>query len=101
MTAQGPNKATLLFVDEIIDGGDADVSRAGVGVGVSSHPVAPVARVLLDEQALLFPLALLPVGVREGDWVELSARVVPPPPSAAESIRERLVRDDPGGPLKL
>jgi hypothetical protein len=31
----------------------------------------------------------------------MSGRVVPAPPSDAAKIREKLARDDPGGPIKL
>jgi hypothetical protein len=75
-------RVTQIFVDEIEEG---------------------VARVLIDELALSLPVNLLPPGAREGDWVELAARVIPPPQSTqdTEARRKRLAADDPGGPLKL
>lgn len=79
MTAKG-SSITLLFVDEIEDG---------------------VVRVMLGETALTLPASLLPPDLREGDWVELSGRVVPAPPQDTEERRHRLAADDPGGDLKL
>jgi hypothetical protein len=78
MTPQG--RITRLFVDEIED---------------------EDARVLLGEHAFMVPASLLPAGVGEGDWVELSVRVIPAPPGDTESRRQRLARDDPGGTVKL
>lgn len=71
---------TKLFVDAIEDG---------------------IARVLLGERDFSMPVDLLPAGAREGDWVELSVGVVPPPPSDTEQVRQRLAKDDPGGTIKL
>jgi hypothetical protein len=59
------------------------------------------ARLVLDEDAFTVPARLLPDGAREGSWIRLSGRVVPAPPSDAAKIREKLARDDPGGPIKL
>jgi hypothetical protein len=76
-------RVTKIFVDEIEDG---------------------IARVLIDELALSLPVNLLPPAAREGDWVELAARVIPAPPQSAqdtEERRKRLAADDPGGTLKL
>jgi hypothetical protein len=74
------DRNTRLFIDEIED---------------------DVARVLRDEQALSIPVSLLPPGAREGDWIEMSVRVIPPPPGDTEARRNRLVKDDPGGTIKL
>ena len=73
-------RITRLFVDEIDD---------------------DVARVLLGERAFSVPVALLPVGAREGDWVEISARVFPTPPDDTDERRKSLTKDDPGGTIKL
>lgn len=78
MTAE--RRATRLFVDAVDD---------------------DTARVLLGERVFTIPAELLPAGASEGDWVELSVGVIPSPPSEAEEIRERLAKDDPGGPIKL
>ena len=63
------------------------------------------ARLLAGEEAFAMPAALLPEGAREGTWLELSIRVVPPAPGdpdpEAEALRRKLSRDDPGGPIKL
>ncbi|HVX97227.1 MAG TPA: hypothetical protein VHK47_20085 [Polyangia bacterium] len=74
-----PNE-TLLYVDTIEDGR---------------------ARLVLDEEAFTVPARLLPADAREGSWIRMSGRVVPAPPSDAAKIREKLARDDPGGPIKL
>ena len=78
MTAD--RRATRLFVDAIDD---------------------DTARVLLGERVFTIPAQLLPHGAREGDWVEIAVGVVPAPASEADEIRERLAKDDPGGPIKL
>lgn len=82
MTAgsSAPVRVTRLFVDEL---GEAS------------------ARLLRGDDLFSFPVALLPEGVREGDWVELSVALTPPPPSDSAERRKRLVRDDPGGTIKL
>jgi hypothetical protein len=59
------------------------------------------ARLMLGDEAFTVPARLLPPGAREGSWVRLSGAVVPAPPSDAASRREKLARDDPGGPIKL
>ncbi len=73
-------RSTRLFVDAIDDG---------------------IARVLLGERVLSIAVDLLPAAVREGEWVELSVGVVPPPDSDTDETRERLAKDDPGGTIKL
>lgn len=78
-----PTRATSVFVDEI-DGDDVRVLLGAQG-----------------QTTLLLPRTLLPDGAREGDWVELSVRVVPPPPDDSAARRKRLAADDPGGPIKL
>jgi hypothetical protein len=62
---------------------------------------ADVARLLAGERAFTLPLALLPAGVREGDWVELTIARAPAPPDDTEARRARLSRDDPGGDIDL
>lgn len=85
MTAAGPRAGATHVVRLFVDQVEGDV-----------------ARVLADaEQVLTVPLALLPPGVREGDWVELTVGIIDPPPSDAAELRQRLAKDDPGGPLKL
>lgn len=79
MTEKG-SRLTLLFVDEIEDG---------------------MVSLLLGETALTLPVSLLPPELREGDWIELSGRVVPAPPQDTDERRHRLAADDPGGDLKL
>lgn len=61
------------------------------------------ARVLVGEEPFSIPVAWLPEGIREGEFVELSAVVVPAPPSAddTEERRRRLAKDDPGGDIEL
>jgi hypothetical protein len=53
--------------------------------------------------ALTMPSSALPPGTREGDWIELSSRAIPPPEGAGDlaARRRRLSRDDDGGDLKL
>jgi hypothetical protein len=80
MTAPPSSRSTRLFVDEI-DGASA--------------------RLLRDEEVVSLPVALLPAGVREGDWVQLDVGIVEPPPSDAEERRRQLAKDDPGGDFKL
>ena len=80
MTTNAKARITRLFVDQIEDG---------------------VARVLLGERVVSLPVDLLPGGAREGDWVQLSVGVIPPPAIDTEDIRERLAKDDPGGIIKL
>jgi len=58
-------------------------------------------RLLDGDQPLSLPLALLPPGVREGDWIELATAVIAPPPDDTESRRKRLAGDDPGGDIDL
>jgi len=60
-----------------------------------------VARLLVCEQAFTLPARLLPAGVREGDWVEISVGRAPAPPDDTERRRSRLAGDDPGGDVKL
>jgi hypothetical protein len=65
---------------------------------------AGVARLLVGEQAFTLPAQLLPAGVREGDWVEITIGRVPAPPDAgedSEAWRRRLSRGDRGGDVKL
>jgi hypothetical protein len=78
--SRSTDRITQLFVDEIDD---------------------DVARVLQDQHAFSIPVALLPEGSREGDWIELSARVIPAPATDTEERRKRLAKDDPGGTVKL
>jgi hypothetical protein len=80
MKAASMTKGPLLFVDAIEDG----------------H-----ARLVLDDAAFTVPARLLPKDAREGTWIRLTIGVVPAPPSRAASIRRRLAKDDPGGPIKL
>jgi hypothetical protein len=80
MTAEKKKHVAQLFIDEIDDG---------------------VARVLLGEQAISLPVAVLPAGAHEGDWIELSVGVIPAPPTDTEQRRKRLAADDPGGDVKL
>jgi hypothetical protein len=71
---------TQLFVDEIED---------------------DVARMMRGEETFSIPVSLLPPGAREGDWIEMSVRVIPPPHGDTELRRKRLAKDDPGGTIKL
>jgi hypothetical protein len=61
-----------------------------------------VARLILDEQIVHLPAALLPPGCGEGTWIELTLRAVPAPTEAAETeaARAALSGDDDGGDLK-
>ena len=60
-----------------------------------------MARLLRGEEVLDVPVALLPAGVREGDWVQMDVGIVAPPPSDAEARRRELAKDDPGGDIEL
>jgi hypothetical protein len=62
---------------------------------------AGVARLLVGEQAFTLPLALLPAGLREGDWVDITLARAPAPPDDTEARRARLSKDDPGGDIDL
>lgn len=74
-----------LFVDSIAEG-VAVLLRRGAGDAVESFR---------------FPAALLPAGVGEGSWIDLTVRVIAAPAGEdAAELRRRLVRDD-GGDLKL
>jgi hypothetical protein len=58
------------------------------------------ARLLLGETAFTVPVGLLPEEAREGSWVELTSRIVPPP-SDPDARRREMGGDDPGGPIRL
>ena len=58
------------------------------------------ARLLLGDDAFTVPAALLPDGVGEGTWLNLTATVTPPQ-ADPDALRRKLGRDDPGGPIKL
>ena len=80
MSPRPPPAAARAFVDAIDEG---------------------VARLLIGEQAFTLPAALLPAGVREGDWVEITVARAPAPPDDTEARRRRLGKDDPGGDIEL
>jgi hypothetical protein len=60
-----------------------------------------IARLLIGEQAFTLPAALLPAGVSEGDWVEITVGRAAPPPDDTAARRSRLSSDDPGGDIDL
>jgi len=62
-----------------------------------------VARIAWNQETFSFPLALLPSGTKEGAWVSLTMALVPEPVEAGEAgrLRDHLVKDDPGGDIKL
>jgi hypothetical protein len=78
----GTGTSTAAFVDAIDEG---------------------VARLLIGEQAFTLPARLLPAGVGEGAWVEISVGRAPAPPddTGGAQRRSRLAGDDPGGDVKL
>lgn len=73
-------RSTPLFVDEIQDG---------------------VARLLRGTEVVSLSAILLPMGAREGDWIEISVGIIPAPPDDTAERRKKLAADDPGGPIKL
>ncbi|MSP59691.1 MAG: hypothetical protein EXR72_04995 [Myxococcales bacterium] len=64
---------------------------------------AGVATLLIDGTPAKVPASLLPEGVGEGAWIELSVCAIPTPPEAADSeaLRRRLSSSDDGGDFKL
>jgi hypothetical protein len=80
VSAQGPARDTLVFVDAV---------EAGQ------------ARLVLGERTFTVPATLLPDDAGEGSWIRFSVTVVPAPPDDAEATRRRLAHDDPGGDLEL
>ena len=79
MTTTGNSKATAVFVDAVEEG---------------------IARLELGEQAFTVPASLLPDGAGEGSWLKLTATTTAPP-SDPDTLRRKLGKDDPGGPIKL
>jgi hypothetical protein len=76
--------------------------KAGAGARAFVDAVDEgVARLLIGEQTFTLPAHLLPAGVGEGDWVEISVGRAPAPPDDTEARRARLGGDDPGGDVKL
>jgi hypothetical protein len=61
------------------------------------------ARLMIGEHSFDLPTSLLPVGAREGDWIEISIARAKPGPDGGdiETRRRKLGRDDPGGDIKL
>lgn len=59
------------------------------------------ARLLVGEEAVTVPRALLPAGAVEGSWVRIAVSVVPAPPDDTEARRRRLGQADPGGDIEL
>jgi hypothetical protein len=80
VTKRAAAKAPLVFVDAV------EAGRA---------------RLVLDDETFTVPARLLPAGAREGSWIRWSGRVAPAPRSAAATLRAKLARHDPGGPIKL
>lgn len=68
---------------------------------------AGVARLLLADEhgewrTFHLPAASLPPDAREGSWIELAVRSIPPPPEQAGKVpREKLGHDDHGGNITL
>jgi len=71
---------TLVFIDEIEE---------------------QVARLTAGERIFHLPLALLPTDAHEGQWLRLTVALVAAPPEDQADLRDRLGRNDPGGPIKL
>ncbi len=57
--------------------------------------------VLIDERRHRVDRAILPAGAKEGSWLRLSVDEPPAEVKDVEARRARLVRDDPGGTVKL
>ena len=76
------DQAVLLFIDAIED---------------------DQALVLLGEKRFAFACALLPAGAKEGSWLRLSVDSAQQAKVGEdiEARRARLLRDDPGGNIKL
>jgi hypothetical protein len=58
-------------------------------------------RVLLGEALHSMPRALLPASAQEGSWLRLRVDRTVSPDEESEARRARLLRSDPGGPVKL
>jgi hypothetical protein len=74
------DEGVLLFVDEL------EEDEAWLLVGETRHRV---------------PRAILPPEAREGDWLRVSPAQAPPEAQELERRRERLLRADSGGKIKL
>jgi hypothetical protein len=59
------------------------------------------ARVLWGQEAFDMPARLLPAGTREGGWLRISLSPAPAPPDEGAALREKLIRGDDGGDIKL
>lgn len=60
-----------------------------------------VARLLAGERTFHLPLALLPADAHEGQWLRITVGLSAAPPDSQAELRDRLGRNDPGGPIKL
>jgi hypothetical protein len=65
-----------------------------------------VARLLMEDEhgewrTFHLPAAALPASAKEGSWIELGIRSIPPPEPAARALREQLGRSDRGGNFSL
>jgi hypothetical protein len=60
-----------------------------------------VVRLVAGERVFHMPLALLPADAHEGQWLRISVAEGVAPPDAQAGLRNRLGRNDPGGPIKL
>ncbi len=60
-----------------------------------------VARLVAGERIFHLPLALLPADAHEGQWLRLTVTGIAAPPDSQTELRNRLGRNDPGGPIKL
>jgi hypothetical protein len=74
------HESTLLFVDAIEDDD---------------------AWLVLDDKRLRVPRAVLPPQAAEGSWLRLSLDQGPAEAKQIESRRAQLLRNDPGGKIKL
>ena len=60
-----------------------------------------VARLVAGERIFHLPLALLPGDAHEGQWLRITVEKSAAPPDSQAGLRNRLGRNDPGGPIKL
>lgn len=60
-----------------------------------------VARLVAGERVFHLPLALLPPEAHEGQWLRITVEKTAAPPDSQAELRNRLGRNDPGGPIKL
>lgn len=93
-----PGASDCIYVDGI---------EAGVARLLIVHPSTPAAAAGSmgdDWREYRLPLHVLPAGLREGEWLNVSLQRVPAPAAllgGAPSLREELGKDDDGGDFSL